>query len=171
MNIHSGAKPFKCPYCTVAFSDSMSLQRHRKKHRLQDSGGLCATPRSFSTGAKFDMQSHSGEPQGSVTTIHISDSSDPIILNGDEKSVQVLIDENTSIEDFQRLQTLLVSAAGGSELVKYSQDNSGQFYQVVCVNPDTQEVVGHVEGQEVVIEGLVSDSTEYNFTNSQFHRS
>jgi hypothetical protein len=85
-----------------------------------------------------------------------------VTLSGEETSIQVVVDENTSVEDFQKLHSLLLSATGNGELMMNSQDAAKHLYQVLCVNPDTQEVLGHVEGQEVIVEGQSADVTEIN---------
>lgn len=160
MNYHTGAKPFKCQHCTAAYPDSMSLQRHKRKHKLQEISEVKERDlvKSRSKDSKVSQLHNIQEEQ--LATVQVTDPADEILLNGNETSVQFVIDENTSLEDWQKLQTLLVSAQGGTEVLKYSEDGGNHVYQVVCVNPDTLEVVSQVEAEEIVVENVNSDPTE-----------
>lgn len=127
----------------------MSLHRHKKKHKLE---------KDFHEIEPVTIVNVNSDDAGndSYTAVEFPEQ---VTINGEDTSIQVLVDENTSMEDFQKLQSLLLSATANTELMINSQNMSKQFYQVVCVNPDTQEVVGQVDGREVIVAGQTNEVT------------
>lgn len=152
LNLHTGEKPFTCFECGISFSDTMSLHRHKKKHKIENENNLSENEAiSLVNGNGENI--HSSNIEGNLTL----EIPEEMTINGGQTSIQVVVDENTSMEDFQKLHSLLLSAAGNAELMMNSQETSKQLYKVLCVNPDTQEAVGQVEGQEVIVEGQSED--------------
>ena len=162
INLHTGARPYTCTECNLTFSDSMSLHRHKKKHAADDT--------SFIQGDENEAHNVTNMTAAQVTSADMEQSlmleiPEHMTLSGEQTSIQVVVDENTSVEDFQKLHSLLLSATGNGEMMN-SQDAAKHLYQVLCVNPDTQEVIGQVEGQEVIVEGQNGGVTEINLQYS-----
>ncbi|XP_053378008.1 zinc finger protein 235-like [Mercenaria mercenaria] len=159
VNLHTGAKPFTCAECGLAFSDTMSLHRHKKKHKVENEDKLLDNENEPATLMNTICDNVATADVEQSLTLEIPEH---MTIDGEQTSIQVVVDENTSMEDFQKLHSLLLSATGSTELMMNSQDTSKHLYQVLCVNPDTQEVVGKVEGQEVIVESQSEDTMSIN---------
>lgn len=70
---------------------------------------------------------------------------------GEQMSVHVLVNDSAiETSDYENYHSLLISAALNADLT-IERQSSQHTYQVMCLNRDTQEVVG--EGQEVIVQG------------------
>lgn len=152
MNLHTGAKPYICSECGEAFSESMPLTRHKKKHKTRTEN---KNDFDESTQLEFlDDKTYTSviTEQENFYTLAVPEQT---VLNAGETLIQVLSDESSKVEYSQKLRSLLISAANNDCIP--SVDSSKKLYQVLCVNPDTQEVVSQGEGHKVIVEGHSDD--------------
>ncbi|KAL4227090.1 hypothetical protein ACF0H5_015064 [Mactra antiquata] len=159
MNLHTGNRPFLCLDCGDTFSESASLSRHRKKHKL-----MVDSKTDLDSSVKFEFvqnPSYVGiNPE--QDSHYVSTLSEQTVFNDGDTLIQVLSDETSKIEYLQKLRSVLISASGND--IMANTDSSKQLYQILCVNPDTQEIVSQGEGHQVIVEGHTDDTPCYEYS-------
>ena len=170
LNVHYGKKPYSCSECSAAFPDNISLHRHKRKHKTEtDSGNKQVNQSELPKQVILENQSVKLTPN--LPSFEITQANQ----TGDQ-SFQLVLDENTTFEDIQKLQSLL-SSTNNLEVATGSGTSQPvqSVYQVMCVNPDTQEIVEQNRNSQVVVEGqsaylsainMLADATSQQFSFS-----
>ena len=135
--------------CSETFPSMGQLRLHTKAHQVEE------------TVINLPIQQHEGNvivnQSTNIETVYLA-ADDKLIATpigkeaGEQMSVHVLVNDSALVgSEYDNYHSLLISAALNADMALESQSNSRQTYQVMCVNPHTQEVVG--EGQEVIVQG------------------
>lgn len=137
LNTHTGEKPFRCQFCGEMFSNSMSLHRHKKKHipgmEMEQTysivdGNIVTVNNENVSAAQFITEDNSIYSPVSLM-------GQTAAMNENKTSVHFLLDDGASEEDLASVRTFLMSTDFANNAIP-----AKQYYQVVCVNPLTQEV-------------------------------
>lgn len=144
---HPRDKEFMCELCTEVFPTLELFAQHTKIHHSVDSSSTLPV--------RGDSNVMVNQPTN-IETVFLTDNkllATPIgKQTGEQMSVHVLVNDSVvENNDFDNYHSLLISAALNADMTIEGQTSNRQMYQVMCLNPDTQEVVSGA--QEVIVQG------------------
>ncbi|KAH3816363.1 zinc finger protein ZFP2-like isoform X2 [Dreissena polymorpha] len=129
---------YQCTDCNQNFLNQSEFVIHRKLH-----GDFVVTSQMQEVGGVNEnfIFSQSGIETVYLTTEN-SNESKQLMTFGDQEPVKIIVGDNVGM-DFEKFQ--LISAAMNADVSLLNSDSSKPLYQVYCVNPNTQEVLGQVQ--------------------------
>lgn len=146
---HTAAKQFVCELCAETFHNIVLYARHKKLHQVKR----------VPTSGQTHMAGNQSEGMETVYLATdgglVATPAEKQVTDGEQMSVHVVVNESElEAGNYENYHSFLISAAMNAEMALDGQTNNKHTYQVMCVDPDTQEVLdeGQIQGQEVIIQ-------------------